>query len=167
MPQQVTGVWFRKCLRLHDNHALLAAAERADDQVLPFFILDLEQFHTSRFSANRFSFLLETLRDLDAHLLKKYGSRLCVFHGTAEEVIGGLCGGGSGAASSSKTSVEKVFGVKLDRLYREHDAGPGARARDARADEVCQKAGVEVRKFVGHTILDLDQVGEDLFSGKF
>ena len=76
--------WFRKGLRLHDNSALLAAAAGAT-AVLPVVVLD-PHFCSARVSANRYSFLLATLRDLDAALSRR-GSRLVVLRGHPSDVL--------------------------------------------------------------------------------
>lgn len=154
MPAASTvGVWFRKGLRLHDNWALLHAAEIANAEVLPFFVLDTNQFTTERFSVNRFRFLLDALRDLDNKLKEKFGAQthgLVVFRGKVEEVIESLC---EGTCSNAK-------GVKLTHLLYEFDSGPYGRERDERVEAFAKRHGVDVKSFGGHTIMDLRKCKE-------
>jgi len=70
-------VWFRKCLRLDDNPALL---ELSRDQslraVLPIYILDPQVIGNSldNYGKARIRFLLESLQDLDARLKSRFQS---------------------------------------------------------------------------------------------
>eukprot|EP00928_Gymnodinium_smaydae_P003419 TRINITY_DN11228_c0_g3_i2.p1 TRINITY_DN11228_c0_g3~~TRINITY_DN11228_c0_g3_i2.p1 ORF type:complete len:620 (-),score=114.43 TRINITY_DN11228_c0_g3_i2:116-1975(-) len=134
------GVWFRKCLRLHDNAALLAAVERGGP-VAPFFILD-PHFDRSRVGINRYAFLLECLRDLDDQLRREQGSRLLVLRGRPDDVL--------------KDLVEGRGPVRLSSLYWEKDSEPYARERDARAETLARSCGLPTESFTGHTLLDLD-----------
>ena len=72
--------WFRKCLRLHDNPALLTAIETAQSnrsRMCPLFILDPYFIKKYKKSSVRWRFLFEALDDLD-NSLKNIGSRLYV-----------------------------------------------------------------------------------------
>lgn len=60
MPPLRSLLWFRKGLRLHDNPALLAAVDGAE-QFCAVFCLDPWFIHPDRVGANRLSFLLESL----------------------------------------------------------------------------------------------------------
>lgn len=136
----MAGVWFRKCLRLRDNAALLRAAEEGE-QVFPLFILD-PWFDRTRVGVNRFQFLLESLRDLDEQLRSEHGSQLVVLRGRPETVLRELFRG------------EGPFQLKA--LFWEKDSEPYARQRDARVEALAEECGVRAQSFVGHTLLDLD-----------
>lgn len=138
----MAGVWFRKCLRLHDN-AALAEAARGGDDVFPFFILD-PWFDRSRVGVNRFEFLLQSLRDLDRQLREGYESRLLVLRGRPEEVLLEL--------------FEGRGHFRLTSLFWERDSEPYARERDARVEALASSHGVRTKSFMGHTLLDLDKV---------
>ena len=65
-------VLFTRDLRVHDQPALAAAAERAE-RVVPLFVFD--DALLSRFGApNRVAFLLDSLRDLDRSLRRRRGA---------------------------------------------------------------------------------------------
>jgi len=137
MASGTAGVWFRKCLRLHDNEALVKAA--TFEGVVPFFILD-PHFKGS-VGVNRFNFLLQSLQDLDSQLRQR-NSRLLVFQGQPHEVLPELFGGKAQ--------------VRLTHLFFEKDTEPYARTRDAQVQRLAKDHGVHVESFSGHTLLDID-----------
>ncbi|KPM47186.1 DASH family cryptochrome [Jiulongibacter sediminis] len=72
--------WFRNDLRLHDNEALLRAADLG--RVLPVYVIDPSQFDETKFGYKktgvyRAKFLLESLQDLKKNLQSK-GSDLII-----------------------------------------------------------------------------------------
>eukprot|EP00889_Picochlorum_renovo_P005776 jgi/Picre1/32806/NNA_008136.t1 len=75
-------VWFRKGLRLHDNPALLEAAQDVD-HLYPVFVLDPHFMNPEKIGVNRIQFLLESLKDLHESLRAR-GSRLLVLRGKPE-----------------------------------------------------------------------------------
>jgi cryptochrome len=77
--------WFRKGLRLHDSPALIKAVASAA-RVYPVFCIDPAFANADVVGINRYSFLLECLRDLDRGL-RALGSRLFVVRGRPEEQL--------------------------------------------------------------------------------
>lgn len=140
----VAVVWFRKCLRLHDNAALVDAVGAEVQHVCPVFVID-PHFGTSWVGVNRYRFLLESLVDLDQQLQKQYSSRLLVLRGKPEEVLGKLL----------KTG-QPLFKNRPKLLLWEEDTEPYALRRDAAVAKMAEEGGVEVRTFVGHTLYDTD-----------
>jgi cryptochrome len=88
---------------------------------------------------NRYSFLLESLRDLD-NSLRKLGSRLYIVKGKPEEQIPLLVG---------------EWGVDL--VTFETDSEPYAIQRDAQIATALRKTGVRVSSHSSHTLNDLNQ----------
>lgn len=142
---EVAIVWFRKCLRLHDNAALVDAAKAGVQYVCPIFIID-PHFGPGYVGVNRYNFLLESLRDLDEQLHKKYKSHLLVLRGKPEQVFSTLLKTGK-PLLSSKPSI----------LLWEKDTEPYALTRDAAVEKLAAANGVEVRSFVGHTLYDVQE----------
>lgn len=70
---------FTRDLRVRDN-PVLAAAHATADRVVPLFVLDDAILRTAHGRPNRFGFLAESLRDLDASL-REHGSALFVRRG--------------------------------------------------------------------------------------
>ena len=86
-------VWFRKCLRLHDNFALQQVSE--DNRIrfmLPVFILDPKVVgpRFENLSNNRLRFLFENLEDLDSRLKARCQNPLVIFFGPPTEVVESL-----------------------------------------------------------------------------
>src|SRR5215207_6948170 len=103
-----TIMWFRRDLRLADNHALTAAIADARDgggAVIPLFVLDDALWEVA--GANRRWFLAGALASLSADL----GGRLVVRHGDPAAVIAPL-----------------VARYDVSRVHRAQDVGIYGRA---------------------------------------
>jgi cryptochrome len=118
--------WFRKGLRLHDNPALVAALAGGATTLKPLFILDPHFARPDVVGTNRYGYLLECLRDLDASLRAR-GSRLLVVKGAPSDVL---------------PAVVRAWGVT--RVTWERDVEPYARARDAALTAALTRLGVSV-----------------------
>jgi deoxyribodipyrimidine photo-lyase len=103
-------LWFRRDLRLADNHALQAALEY--ESLVPVFILDPHLLAIT--SKRRQAFLINGLRDLDSSLRQR-ASKLIVRTGEPESVLRSLL-----AESGAQT------------IIAEEDFTPYARTRDSR-----------------------------------
>ena len=125
--------WFRKALRLHDNPALYEACK---EPVHLIFILD-PTFETQTISTLRWSFLWDSLEDLNINLMKHSGRGLTIEYGKPVDVI---------------THYIKNYHVK--RITAEYDCEPYACARDDHVRKLCQEHGVEFELFVSHTLVD-------------
>jgi deoxyribodipyrimidine photo-lyase len=83
-------VWFTNDLRLADNEVLIQCTER-HDEVVPVFVLDIEQYRSEQFGfrrmgSRRLKFLLESLTDLQRSM-KERGAHLQVMVGRPSEVL--------------------------------------------------------------------------------
>lgn len=126
--------WFRKCLRLHDNPALLEACKSS--RIYPVFILDSKFSNPDVMGVNRYNFLLECLTDLDESL-RSLGSQLYVVRGKAEEKIPYL-----------------VTKWSISLLSFESDYGPYARERDSCITTLLKSRGVKVTQHPSLTLHD-------------
>ena len=89
MAADVSVMWFRRDLRVHDHPALTAAAAHAS--CVCVFVFDQRLLTTGRFpSAIRTRFMLGCLAELDA-ALRERGGKLVVRHGRPEEELPRLC----------------------------------------------------------------------------
>ncbi|XP_042588957.1 cryptochrome circadian regulator 5 [Cyprinus carpio] len=131
--------WFRKGLRLHDNPALIAALKDCK-HVYPLFLLDPWYSKNTCIGINRWRFLIEALRDLDASL-KKLNSRLFVVSGPPTEVLPKL--------------FEKW---KITRLTFEVDTEPYSQSRDKEVMKLAKEYGVEVIPKISHTLYNIDRI---------
>ena len=141
-------VWFRKCLRLHDNPALTWACESSEvDSILPVFIMDEElgSEGTGGIGFNRARFLVQSLRDLDDSLRRELGLRLRILRGdileTMESVINSLDGGAPYLAYEYCSEPKSLFvSAEISRW------------------ELSGKMKFEPRIFSGsHTLLDIEK----------
>ena len=78
-------VWFRRGVRVRDNHALTGAVKSAET-VVPVFILDPTILRHPTTAPVRARFLFESLRSLDDEL-RKIGGRLILRHGKPLEEL--------------------------------------------------------------------------------
>ena len=118
MDERPAVVWFRRDLRLADNHVLTAAVA-AHRRIIPLFVVDDVLWNRS---ANRRWFLAGALADLDRQL----HGRLVVRHGRPAEVIADL-----------------VTRHDVAAVHRAQDVGVYGRRRDADVDDAL--AGGDVR----------------------
>jgi deoxyribodipyrimidine photo-lyase len=117
---------FTRDLRVHDNPALAAAA--SSGQVVPLFVLDDAIISRREQNATGLSFLLGSLRDLDASLRER-GGRLVVRRGQwATAVLQAAEQAGAGQVHLAG-DVSGYAAARLARLR--------ARARAARREVVC------------------------------
>lgn len=127
-------LWFRRDLRLADNHALLAAA--GDGDVLPLFVLDEALRRPA--GAARITFLYGCLRELDSAL----GGRLVVLRGSPANVVPRVTRAGDASAvpiaadygpygAARDRAVEKALGdVPLVRTGSPYAVAPGRVRKD-------------------------------------
>lgn len=133
---------FRRDLRLEDNTGLLKACE-VSEEVIPLFIFDPRQYDAKKndyFSARGFSFLLDSLEELD-EALKKRGSRLYVAKGVQEEIVGSLV---------SKNAIEGVF-FNIDYT-------PFAQKRDARIKKIVEKEGASCTALNDLSLVPVEEI---------
>ncbi|GIY62846.1 cryptochrome-1 [Caerostris darwini] len=131
--------WFRKCLRLHDNPALVEAVKNGK-YFWPIFILDPWFVKNMKVGPNRWRFLVQSLNDLDESL-KKLNSRLFIIRGEPSEVFPDL-----------------VKQWKIKYLTFEIDTEPYAKIRDEKIENLMKSLNVEVTKFCTNTLYDPEQI---------
>lgn len=92
MKQRISIFWFRRDLRLDDNHGLFKALTSSKN-VLPIFIFDteiLKQFPDKY--DKRLSFIFQSLEEINFKLRKEYNSNIQYFYGKPIEVFKSLDG---------------------------------------------------------------------------
>lgn len=133
--------WFRKNLRLHDNPALCEAL-KGSDEVLALYILPPFLPAGGNISANRWSFLMECLEDLDKRL-RSLGSQLLVVQGYPAQIIPKL-----------------LRNLQVTKLTFETESEPFGKQRDAVITHLAESAGVEVVSCTSHSLYDTEEVIE-------
>ncbi|MBU1218667.1 DNA photolyase family protein [Myxococcota bacterium] len=124
---------FHRDLRIFENNAL----ERAINDDLPLcpcFFFDRAQLENNRFFSSRaFSFMIESLKDLDRDLAQ-HGGRLHLFYGSPGEILAQILSSGL-----------------VNTVYSGFDYTPFAKNRDATLTEICKTHGLEHQQF--HNLL--------------
>jgi deoxyribodipyrimidine photo-lyase len=123
-------VLFTGDLRIHDQPALSAAVE-AHAQIVPAFVLDEALLGGSCGAANRVSFLLDCLRDLDASLRTR-GGALVLRRGDVVE-----------------QAIRLARRWRVQAVHIGAETTPYARARHERLVRACAEERIELRAFAG------------------
>ena len=140
MIQKVAVFWFRRDLRLNNNHGFYQAL-RSDLPVLPVFIFDtaiLEKLNAK--DDARVSFIYAEIQKLKVAFEEK-GSSLLVFHGTPLEAF---------------EQLVKDFEIGL--VYANQDYEPYARRRDKEVAEFLDKRSIEFQTFKDQVIFEKKEV---------
>ena len=138
----MTVFWFRRDLRLHDNHGLFQALKYSD-QVLPIFIFDphiLEQLPTDD---ARVTFIHEQLSQLQQQL-QTIGKSLAVFHGNPIQVLEQL-----------------IAKNKIDAVFCNHDYEPSAIKRDDAVANILKDKSISFHTFKDQVIFERNEVVKD------
>ncbi len=136
----VSVFWFRRDLRLHDNHGFYQSLKNSSD-VLPVFIFDkniLEQLSDKR--DKRISFIHQTLNTLYDELIK-HGSSLFVLQDEPLHAIKIIC---------DSFSVKSVF--------TNHDYEPYAIERDSKIKEWLESKNISFHTFKDQVIFEKNEV---------
>lgn len=137
----MTIFWFRRDLRLHDNHGLFEALSAAD--VLPIFIFDKNILSELPKNDARVMFIGDLLQKINTELHKHQRS-LAVFH------------------DEPKAVLEKLIREnEIDAVYTNHDYEPYARKRDAQIEKFLKSKNVDFKTFKDQVIFEKDEVTKD------
>jgi len=139
-----TVVWFRNCLRLHDNAALREAA-KISKHVVCLFIFTPSLYNPTHMGINRFHFLLQSLQDLKKQLKALYNGDLLLVETKA---------------SYKHVLTELARNGSIDKIFYEYDSTPYAKKRDQSIKDCLKERypGIEFVSFQGHTLTDLTRV---------
>lgn len=137
--QKVNIFWFRRDLRLHDNHALHQAL-KGDFPVLSLFIFDTEITTELDKDDPRVSFIYDTLKDI-SQKLKAHGSSLLCKQGKPVEIF-----------------KELLQDYDIQSVYTNDDYEPYAIQRDKEVGELLQKEGISLHLFKDQVIFAKDDV---------
>lgn len=141
--EMINIFWFRRDLRLNDNHGLYKALVEAGN-VQPIFIFDtdiLDKLDDRK--DRRVQFIHDLLIALNKELSKNQ-SALWVFHGIPVNVFGQL--------------VEQY---RIGTVFTNRDFEPYGMERDKAVTELLQECGVPLISFKDHVIFERDEVMKD------
>ena len=140
---RISIFWFRRDLRLNDNHGLYQALS-SGRPVLPIFIFDKEILDKLDKPIDlRVQFIHETIEKMNKELSHK-GSRLEVFYGRPTEVFERIL---------SSYDVESV--------HANHDYEPYALERDGMISSILNSKKVAFNTYKDHVVFEKKEVTKD------
>lgn len=143
MKEPISIFWYRRDLRMHDNHGLYRALQ-GEHPVVPIFIFDTEILDKLEDKADaRVEFIHEELEKIN-EAFKAAGSRLHVYHGKPIEVY-----------------KELFDSFDVQAVYCNHDYEPYAQSRDEAIRELCEANKAEFKSYKDQVIFEKDEVLKD------
>ncbi|WP_372948643.1 cryptochrome/photolyase family protein [Mariniphaga sp.] len=143
MKRKINLFWFRRDLRLHDNHALYQALN-SGHAVLPVFIFDTEILGKLNAKTDaRVSFIFAEIQKIKKEL-EKNGSSLKIFHTKPSDAFQKL---------TEQFEIQTVFANK--------DYEPYAKERDKKVGELLQSKNIGFELFKDHVIFEENEVLKD------
>jgi deoxyribodipyrimidine photo-lyase len=139
MENRINVFWFRRDLRLDDNHGLFQALNSGLPVKL-VFIFDTEIIRNFSSEDIRFSFIFNRLQELQQTLVR-YGQSLHIFHSTAAEAFGNM-----------------VATWNVHAVFANEDYEPAAIRRDNAIKSALAKKGIDIKLFTDHLIFHPNQV---------
>lgn len=140
--QKVNIHWFRRDLRLNDNHALYAALS-AELPVLPIFIFDTTILQHLPKQDARVEFIHARLTSIQEKLIS-LGSSLRIYHGNPEVIF-----------------QEIIKEYDINKLFANRDYEPNARERDKRIYEFLKDKEIQFIGKKDHVIFEANEVLKD------
>jgi deoxyribodipyrimidine photo-lyase len=131
--------WFRRDLRLDDNHALFKALKSGYD-VLPIFIFDSNITNKLNQNDHRLNHINNVLDGLNKRLSENK-KKIYIYKGDPIEIISKL-----------------IIKLKIKEIYLNKDYEPYARDRDNKIEKFCVANNVSYNSFKDHVIFEEDQI---------
>jgi deoxyribodipyrimidine photo-lyase len=135
--KKVSIFWFRRDLRVEDNHGLFQALS-SEFPILPLFIFDtqiLDRLPST--SDGRVEFIHDAILDVN----KAIGGHVCVKHGDPIEIFSDL-----------------FRDYEVVKIYTNHDYERYGIERDAKIKTFAQKKGIEFETFKDQVVFEKDEV---------
>ena len=131
--------WFRRDLRLDDNHALFKALKSGYD-VLPIFIFDSNITNKLNQNDHRLNYINNVLDGLNKRLSENK-KKIYIYKGNPIEIISKL-----------------IIKLKIKEIYLNKDYEPYAIDRDYKIEKLCVDNNVSYNSFKDHVIFEEDQI---------
>ena len=131
--------WFRRDLRLDDNHALFKALKSGYD-VLPIFIFDSNITNKLNQNDHRLNYINNVLDGLNKRLSENK-KKIYIYKGNPIEIISKL-----------------IIKLKIKEIYLNKDYEPYARDRDDKIEKLCIANNINYNSFKDHVIFEEDQI---------
>lgn len=131
--------WFRRDLRVEDNHGLFQALS-SGMPVLPIFIFDTEILNDLEHTDSRVTFILHEVQKLQQQFAQR-GSTLWIYHGKPLEAFKRL-----------------LTEYQVGEVFTNQDYEPYARERDKAVYEFLATEDIKLRAFKDHVIFHKNEV---------
>jgi len=137
--EQITLVWLKRDLRLHD-HAPLAEASRrclAGEKALAVYVRETDYWATNKASVDQWEFVAECLKDLATNL-EKINCPLLIAEALSAEIV-----------------LESLFDYYgITELFCHQETGNGwTFERDKRVLRLCRERGIPVLEFLQNAVV--------------
>ena len=133
--------WFRRDLRLRDNHGLFAALAQ-HSSVLPIFIFDSEILEKLPKNDARVSFIYQRLKTLNKSL--EANRQIQTFHGTPKDIF-----------------TKLISDHTIKAVYTNHDYEPYATNRDLGIKNILNQKKIEFKTLKDQVIFEKSEVTKD------
>ncbi|MFT5628015.1 MAG: deoxyribodipyrimidine photo-lyase [Glaciecola sp.] len=140
MKQPLSIFWFRRDLRLDDNHGFFEAL-KSDQPVLPIFIFDSEILEKLPEDDARVTFIYDRLQQMRSALEKEHNSSIAMFHGQPIAVYKQL-----------------VNDYDIKEVYTNHDYEPYAKERDTEIEHFLNEQHIAFKTYKDQVIFEKDEV---------
>lgn len=140
MSQEISVFWFRRDLRLNDNHGLFKALS-GKHKVLPIFIFDSDILNKLPKDDARVTFIYETLKTINKTLKTEFGTTITLWHGKPIDIYKKLI---------KKHNIKTVF--------TNHDYEPYAKKRDTEIGAFLKENNIIFKTFKDHVIFEKNDI---------
>lgn len=132
--------WFRRDLRLDDNHGLFKALE-SGRKVLPIFIFDSEILAKLQKNDARVTFIHDTLQRINSELKNHHNTGIAMFYGKPSVIFRKL-----------------IKDYHVGTVYTNHDYEPYAELRDSQIKSLLNENGVAFVTFKDQVIFEKNEI---------
>ena len=139
MRYNLSVFWFRRDLRLHDNHGFFQALDKSKS-VLPIFIFDTNILDELNENDRRVSLLFDRLKELNVELAKQ-GKKIHIYYGDPKFIFNEL--------------YDKL---PFDAVFTNTDYEPYATKRDESIKFSLSKKKVKFSSFKDQVIFEKDEI---------
>ncbi len=140
--QNVNIFWFRRDLRVADNHGLFKALS-SNHPVLPIFIFDSNILNDLEDQDSRVSFILKKVQELQ-ELFESYGSSFWIYHGKPLNAFKRL-----------------VVEFNIDTVFTNEDYEPYTLEGDKQVNDYLETVGIKLESFKDHIIFHKNDILKD------
>ena len=140
MKQPINIFWFRRDLRLEDNHGFYEAL-KAGKPVLPIFIFDETILSKLPKDDARVTFIHESIQAMQDTLRKEYNSSIAIYNGTPEETFTAL-----------------IKNYSIETVYTNRDYEPYALSRDKNIESFLKTQDISFNTYKDQVIFERNEI---------